>query len=84
MDTGNGEQNESLEGLDPDFQVSLLLQEVLVKMQGVREPLRTIPESPGRHCSIAITELEKVIAYWDYYVVRSDYWSAAAAAKLIK
>jgi hypothetical protein len=61
----------SIDELDLDYQVAYHLQDALSKMGATRTKIgRDHPA--GRHCSIAITELEKVVAYWSYFVTRSD------------
>ncbi len=63
-----------VEELDIDYQVAYHLQMALSKMDETRSKVgRAHPV--GRHCSITITDLEKVIAYWDYFIVKlEDSW----------
>lgn len=60
-----------VEELDIDYQVAYHLEMALFKMDETRSKVgRAHPV--GRHCSIAITDLEKVFAYWDYFITKSD------------
>lgn len=53
--------------LEPDLQIAYHLQAALEKMQQAKPNDRSPSD---RHRAIAITDLERVIAFFDYYVVR--------------
>ena len=54
--------------LEPEFQIGWHLQDAQGRLQEVRET--TGRSKIARQYAITITELEKVIAYYDYYIFR--------------
>lgn len=62
-----GEDKITFEELDPDFQAALLLRQALDKIRGLKSVERTAKD---RYVAITVTDLERVIAFFDYFVVR--------------
>lgn len=58
--------------IHPDDLVQIRLRETMDAMKAAK------PQERGelaRRYAVAITELEKLLAYHDVYIVRRDYWS---------
>ena len=53
--------------LDPDFQAAILLRQALDKIRSLKSVERTPKD---RYVAITVTDLERVIAFFDYFVVR--------------
>lgn len=59
----------AIDDLDVDLQASYYFQIALEKLQQAKPDDRS---NIDRRFAITITEFEKVIAYYDYYVLRAD------------
>ena len=69
MDIDEDIQAAEFDDLDPDQQAALFLREALEALHGRKPNDRSAKD---RRYAVTITELEKVVAYFDYFVMREQ------------
>lgn len=65
----NEQESISLAELDKDMQTAYHLQVALQAMKDSRPNDRSAAD---RHWAVAITDMERIIAYFDYFIMRYD------------